>query len=195
LTKVLTEDPRRPRDLDRTIPEGVESLIQQAMAREPAQRPAKIQDLERLLVAFDPMASGASGARGDGGGVASKWPDGGALAGADTLDVPPEPSAAEQATRRARRARPLAFAWAVTFAVCAGATVLVTSATIVRLVTGRAKFSDDEVTLAVAISLGTSSSSAGRASCSRAGVARRSSIAFAPGSRLRWFGSSYRSDS
>jgi serine/threonine-protein kinase len=147
LTKVLTEDPRRPRDLDRRIPEGVESLIQQAMARDPAQRPAKIQDLERLLVTFDEVA------RGDGMGVVSSRPDRGAIAGADTLDVEPVPSAAEEATRRARRARPSALVWAVLFAACAGATVFVGSAMVLRLVTGRAKFTDDELTLVAVVSV------------------------------------------
>jgi eukaryotic-like serine/threonine-protein kinase len=76
----LHQEPTRPRTLDGTIPEGVEALIQQAMARDPGDRPQSALDLERALAAFD--AEPAPGA-------------------------PVSP--AGQITRDARRARPLAL--------------------------------------------------------------------------------------
>jgi serine/threonine-protein kinase len=150
LTKVLTEDPRRPRDLERSIPEGVEALIQRAMAREPAGRPATVQDLDRLLAAFD-----AAGAEGTTSPVAVARADGAAVATAATLAVPAHPSEAEEATRRARRARPAALVRAIAFSVFAGAAVLVASASTLRVVTSRATFSEKEIALVGAFSLAT----------------------------------------
>jgi serine/threonine-protein kinase len=141
LTKVLTEDPRRPRDHDRSIPEAVEVLIQRAMARDPAQRLARIEDLDRLLSAFDPAA------RAEGTGPKSASPERrAAMAAAEAMAVPPPSEAAEMA-RRARGARPAALAWAVLYSLVAGGGVLVASATILRAVMGRTKLTETEIAL------------------------------------------------
>jgi serine/threonine-protein kinase len=131
--KLLSEDPRRPRDLERSIPEGVEALIQRAMARDPDQRPESIDALEHLLVPFDedprqptPDALGASG---------------GNVGEADIV------------TRRARRARPAALAWAIGFCLLMGVAALGSSATALRVALG-SKISDTDVAIAVAASVG-----------------------------------------
>jgi eukaryotic-like serine/threonine-protein kinase len=67
LAMVLHEEPKRPRSLEPSIPDGVEAVIQHAMARD---RPARVQSalaLEAQLAAFDhpdatpPVASPAPG--------------------------------------------------------------------------------------------------------------------------------------
>ncbi len=54
LATLLHEAPPRPRALDRTIPVGLEAVIQRAMARDPDARPSDALELERELSAFDP---------------------------------------------------------------------------------------------------------------------------------------------
>ncbi|HVY47737.1 MAG TPA: serine/threonine-protein kinase, partial [Minicystis sp.] len=61
LTRVLTEDPRRPRDLNRSIPDAVEDLVQRAMARAPEDRTRSVLDLERELGAVDPDEAAGAG--------------------------------------------------------------------------------------------------------------------------------------
>jgi len=60
LTRVLTEEPERPRSLDATIPQALELVIQRAMAKEPKDRPASMADLEADLLPFDTEAAQAS---------------------------------------------------------------------------------------------------------------------------------------
>src|SRR5690606_15766067 len=58
---VLHEEPARPRSLDPSIPEGVEAVIQHAMARDTATRIASVDELERQLAIFDaPVAAAAA---------------------------------------------------------------------------------------------------------------------------------------
>jgi serine/threonine-protein kinase len=54
LTAVLTEDPPRPRSLEPSIPQGLEIVIQRAMAKDPADRYASMADLDADLAQFDP---------------------------------------------------------------------------------------------------------------------------------------------
>jgi serine/threonine protein kinase len=54
LTAVLTEDPPRPRSLEASIPQGLEIIIQRAMAKDPADRYASMADLDADLGQFDP---------------------------------------------------------------------------------------------------------------------------------------------
>ena len=57
---VLHEEPARPRSLEPSIPEGVEAVIQHAMARDTATRIASAEELERQLAIFDaPVAAAA----------------------------------------------------------------------------------------------------------------------------------------
>jgi eukaryotic-like serine/threonine-protein kinase len=54
---VLHEEPARPRTIEATIPDGVEAVIQHAMARETAARVKTALDLEAELALFDPKIS------------------------------------------------------------------------------------------------------------------------------------------
>jgi serine/threonine protein kinase len=53
LTAVLLEEPARPRSIDPNIPEGLEAIIQHAMAKNPNDRFASLADLDRELAAYD----------------------------------------------------------------------------------------------------------------------------------------------
>jgi serine/threonine-protein kinase len=75
LTLVLTEDPERPRSLNDKIPEGLELVIQKAMAKDPRDRYANMLELDAALIPFDsgPVPSDATGqtlVRRDGGNIA-----------------------------------------------------------------------------------------------------------------------------
>jgi serine/threonine-protein kinase len=61
LTQVLTEEPRRPRAIEPSVPEAVELLIQRAMARDPADRHASMAELEAELAELDPGAPSVDG--------------------------------------------------------------------------------------------------------------------------------------
>jgi serine/threonine-protein kinase len=80
LAMVLHEEPARPRALEPTIPDGIEAVIQHAMARDRAVRIQSALELEAQLAAFDQRPPGsatttgamraatAPGARGPGAG-------------------------------------------------------------------------------------------------------------------------------
>ena len=53
---LLHEEPARPRSIEPSIPEGIESVIQRAMARDTAARIQSALDLERELAVFDDAA-------------------------------------------------------------------------------------------------------------------------------------------
>jgi serine/threonine-protein kinase len=53
LTSVLTEDPPRPREIDPSVPDALEIVIQRAMAKDPADRYRTTAALEADLAAFD----------------------------------------------------------------------------------------------------------------------------------------------
>jgi serine/threonine-protein kinase len=141
LSRVLSEDPRRPRAIERSIPEAVEVLIQRAMARDPAARPGSAQELERLLAAFEAPGAGIAVARSDSG----------ARAPAPTI-ADPSRSEVEDVTRHARRARPSAFGLAVLFSLLGGGAALVTAAMGLR-VAGVALSMEMEIVLVTTLSL------------------------------------------
>jgi eukaryotic-like serine/threonine-protein kinase len=85
LIRLLSEAPRRPTTLDRSIPAGLEAMIERAMARDPA---ARFQDAEEFSQALAPFDSGDSGHVSASGASANR--------------------AAATLTRRARIVRPLA---------------------------------------------------------------------------------------
>jgi len=63
LASVLEREPTRLTTIVRTIPMGMEALVQRAMARDPAARPQTIQDLDAELAAFEAtLAEDSSGA-------------------------------------------------------------------------------------------------------------------------------------
>jgi serine/threonine-protein kinase len=102
LSAVLTEEPRRPRSLKSSIPEGLELVIQRAMAKAPADRYASMDELDSALVPFDSVLLSAL-----------TGPVGSAETAARAPRVPSESSitaaltqTAAQAAREVRRARP-----------------------------------------------------------------------------------------
>jgi serine/threonine-protein kinase len=100
LVKLLHEEPARPRDLEPTIPAGVEAVIQRAMARDPRARPATALALEAQLAAFDMAAAQAAAASPD--GTAALAP-GSTMAAASS-------AIADEIVKWARTARPIAIA-------------------------------------------------------------------------------------
>ncbi|MBI4951754.1 MAG: serine/threonine protein kinase, partial [Myxococcales bacterium] len=69
---VLTEEPPRPRDIEPSIPEHLEAIVQRAMAKDPAERYQSMVELDDALAPYDtgdgpalgmPAATGPSGAR------------------------------------------------------------------------------------------------------------------------------------
>lgn len=116
LHRVLEEDPPRPRTHDKSIPDALEVVIQNAMARDPRTRTRSVTELDRQLAPFD--VRGAAAIVGAGAG--------------------PEEAAAsiqqavEDAGRLARIARPVAVALGVPVGVAAGVS---TAAVIGSLVT------------------------------------------------------------
>jgi eukaryotic-like serine/threonine-protein kinase len=113
LAMVLHEEPARPRSIEPTIPEGIEAVIQHAMARDRTTRVQSALELEAQLAAFDrspatprttSTALGALGALG--AGTASG-------AGGDPV--------ATEIVVRARVARPLAGFVAAASSLGAGA--------------------------------------------------------------------------
>jgi serine/threonine protein kinase len=53
LTAVLTEEPVRPRTIEPRIPEGLELVIQRAMAKDPRDRYQTMAELDQALASFD----------------------------------------------------------------------------------------------------------------------------------------------
>jgi serine/threonine-protein kinase len=56
---LLSEEPTRPKKIEASIPDGVESVIQHAMVRDTTARLASADELERQLAAFDAPAAAA----------------------------------------------------------------------------------------------------------------------------------------
>jgi len=108
LAMVLHEEPARPRSLEPEIPDGVEAVIQHAMARERTARIPSAIELEAQLAAFDRSAAPA-----------------GKTSAALSVVTPEGPAAADpratQIVVRARIARPLAVFVAATSSLAAGA--------------------------------------------------------------------------
>jgi eukaryotic-like serine/threonine-protein kinase len=92
LIRLMQEAPQRPSTVERSIPAGLEAVIERAMAREPAQRYQTAADFDAALTAFD-------------GGQPERALDPRASGGR-------KPSSAEVTTlgRKARLARPAAIA-------------------------------------------------------------------------------------
>jgi serine/threonine-protein kinase len=62
LSLVLTEEPERPRKLNADIPEGLELVVQRAMAKDASDRYATMADLDAALAPFDTSGSIGFGA-------------------------------------------------------------------------------------------------------------------------------------
>jgi serine/threonine-protein kinase len=124
LTSVLYDEPERPKSLRKVLPEGLELVIQRAMAKDPDARFASMVDLDEALAPFD--------APGAGGEALAPRPSGvhpalaGELGGAETVALPRNAAMLENTgSLRARRARPRALGFGL--AALAWAAVLVAS--------------------------------------------------------------------
>jgi serine/threonine-protein kinase len=93
LILMIDQEPERPRAIEPSIPEGLEAVIQHAMARVPGGRPASAAALDQELAAFEPEAP------------------------ARPADEPSMVLLAELISRHARVARPAATVVAVAVAV------------------------------------------------------------------------------
>ncbi|TMQ13167.1 MAG: serine/threonine protein kinase [Deltaproteobacteria bacterium] len=125
LAMVLHEEPARPRSLDPSIPDGIEAVIQHAMARDRQVRIQSALELEAQLAAFDqpqpaveapPPARPRTRSAVTGGNPLSVTPAGGSGGSLVTIDP-----VATQIVVRARLARPLAAVVAVASSLAAGA--------------------------------------------------------------------------
>jgi serine/threonine-protein kinase len=99
---LLQQEPARPRSLEPSIPEGVEAVIQHAMARDKAARVASAVELEEQLAAFDLPVNAAAAAP--------------VAAPREVTDV-----TAQSIALRARVARPAAVTVAIASSLAAGA--------------------------------------------------------------------------
>ncbi len=106
LIRVIEEAPPRPRSIEKSISEGLESVIEHAMARDPEQRFSSIPELEGAIAAFDV-----------GGGTvildSSKTKGGATIA----------PGDANALSAKAKRVRPLAVVYSVAAALGVGLAV------------------------------------------------------------------------
>ncbi len=59
ITEVISTEPKRPRELEPSIPEALELVVQRAMAKDARDRYQTMRDLDRALAAFDAEPSGA----------------------------------------------------------------------------------------------------------------------------------------
>jgi serine/threonine protein kinase len=111
LVKLLHEAPARPRDLEPSIPPGVEAVIQRAMARDPRVRPQTAGDLDSQLAAFD-LSSALADDEDPQNGVSAPAP-GSTMAAASS-------AIADEIVKWARTARPIAVALVVSASLAAG---------------------------------------------------------------------------
>src|SRR5689334_12656070 len=81
LTRVLTEEPERPRAIEPSIPQALELVIQRAMAKEPGDRHASMADLEADLLPFDTESGQGHVSHGSVRMLATTGEDGGKVEG------------------------------------------------------------------------------------------------------------------
>ena len=111
LVKLLHEAPARPRDLEPSIPPGVEAIIQRAMARDPRTRPQSASELDEWLSAFD-LSSELEPEVSSRNGTSPPVP-GSTMATASS-------AIADEIVKWARTARPIAVALIVCASLAAG---------------------------------------------------------------------------
>jgi len=132
LVKVLEETPPRPRSVEKSIPEGLEEVIEHAMARDPAQRYATIEELE---TAATPFAEG-------GGTVVLD-----ASRASTTSVANAAPTDAKTMTAKAKRLRPGAVSAAIAAALGVGLSAGIALALIVDGIRAGAEIGTPELVL------------------------------------------------
>ena len=140
LTQVLTEEPRRPRAVDSSVPGELELVIERAMARDCANRLPTMADLEAELAALD---SGPGSVDGSLPSMLPPGPNSGTKTLASGKQKTTRTLHAMRAQREVRSARPalilvtlVGYAWLVGVLVLGASDVIRFSKTsIVRLMT------------------------------------------------------------
>ena len=146
LTAVLADEPRRPSTIERSIPPGLELVIQQAMAKNPDERHRSFVELEAALIEFDPRAAGA-------GGSGPEANAGTALASAETVlddSVLRARSAQSSDANLAAHARPRLWLLAIASGLWLLAGLIDAVASAVRALGGSAQLTRSELVLSVA---------------------------------------------
>lgn len=121
LALVLHEEPARPRSIDPTIPDGIEAVIQHAMARDRSARIQSAVELEAQLAAFDRRPSMVTAA---------------IQAAPTPVRTSSSDSIATQIVVRARVARPIAGFVAAASSLAAGAWIAALLAVVVDPTSG-----------------------------------------------------------
>jgi serine/threonine protein kinase len=115
LAALIAGPPRRPRAIERSIPVGLEAVIQRAMA-DRNDRPSDALELERELAAFDTGATAS----------VTTWEPSTGAKEVDTLVLPRGSVArAQTIAKEASRARPLAVLLAIVVSLACGAIAVI----------------------------------------------------------------------
>lgn len=131
LIRLMQEAPARPTSIEKSIPAGLEAVIEKAMARDPGERFQTVEELERALAPFD--SGGSSGLSGTAGKVKSG----------------PVSEEARTLSRRARLVRPLGVAAGVGAVLAAGTATAAALSLLVGAMSQSAKLSNTERVLVV----------------------------------------------
>jgi serine/threonine-protein kinase len=136
LASVLEKEPTRPTTIEKSIPIGMEALVQRAMARDPKARPQTVAQLDGELASFEATLPPETGEM-----MRKSAPS---LSGAVTLSGV---HSAVESTKRAKRARPLALALALPVLLGAGITVGAVLASVVLSLGDSALLTSTELVL------------------------------------------------
>jgi serine/threonine-protein kinase len=136
LIRLMQEAPERPTSIERSIPAGLEAVIEKAMARDPKERFQSVDELDRALLPFD---------AGGGAPTLSEGANKGAV-----VEVSDE---ARTLSRRARLVRPLGVLSGVGAVVAAGAAVAAALSLLVGALSRTTALSMTELVLVILGSL------------------------------------------
>jgi serine/threonine-protein kinase len=149
LTAVVADEPRRPSTLERTIPPGLELVIQKAMAKNPLERYGSFSELEAALAPYDPGHGELDAPPSTNGESAPAPAQGTAKTVYDTSSVrspvPPPPDASTIANARSRL-----VALSLGAGVWLLAALIDAFASTVRVLGGEAELTRSELTLSAA---------------------------------------------
>jgi eukaryotic-like serine/threonine-protein kinase len=131
LIRLMQEAPERPTSIERSIPAGLEAVIERAMARDPKERFQSVDELDRALMPFDS------------GGIPG-------LASGATKNTPTMVSEeARTLSRRARLVRPLGVLSGAAAVIGAGAAVAAALSLLVGALSQTTALSTTELVLVI----------------------------------------------
>lgn len=137
LTRVLYEEPERPKALRKDLPDGLELVIQRAMAKSPEARYSSMMELDEALAPFDTGSERTDAVTVLAPVSAPSLPASADIAGAATVAIPRGKGMDSSEGVRARRARPRAVVYGI---VALGWCMLLLASLVgasIRMVTGR----------------------------------------------------------